>query len=140
MFRRKLVINLLIIVLCGTVVLSIPVLAQHMQKSANAASDHDKLTLVGKFVDGSCLNTVDYCAVWQICQKRGNTVVATWDDIFASIGPYNPITYDREHLQLTPYGFCYREIYTAADYQKLCDSNYYSYVTYQGQTCLLKLP
>ena len=141
MLRRKLMINLLVIVLCGAVALTIPVIVNQLQKSADAAINPNdpSVILVSEFVGDSYVDLGDTCVVWQICLKRGNTVVVTWDEIYQAAITRNALSYDREHLKLTRYGLCYTGIHSADDYQKLYDTNYHSYVNYQGRTCLLQL-
>lgn len=140
MFRRKLLLNLLILVICGTVAISIPVIVNHWSKPASADGNGQDVTLVSVFVDCTNLDSADSCVVWQIHQKRGDTIVADWDTIYASLNAQNRLDYDHANLQLTPYGLCFKGIHTPADYQNLYDTGYSSNVTYQGQTCRLQLP
>ena len=142
MLRRKLAANLLFIVICGAVALSLPVLIQSLQKSAAASGTQsaDDWTLVSIFVGDRHQDKVDSCVVWQIQKQRGDIVI-TWDEIYAAITKSNPLTYtDTEHLTLTSHGIVYRGIRSAADYQILLDSQYTAKVTYQGLNCTLQLP
>lgn len=140
MFRRKLLLNLLILVICGTVAISIPVIVNHWSKPASANDNgQTPVTLESVFVDCTNLDFIDSCVVWQIYQKCGDKIVAAWDTIYASLNE-NPLEYDHDKLQLTSYGLCLKGIHTPADYQKLYDDGYSSDVTYQGQTCRLQLP
>lgn len=143
MFSRKLVINLLIVFICGTVAISLPVIVQYQQKPSQASTTQPTTAawvLVCAFVGDTQQEQTDYYLAWQISQKRGNTVIATWEDIYTAISVGNPLTYDTVHLELTPQGLIYRNVNTPEDYQKLYTTGYTSFVTYQGQTCVLTLP
>ena len=134
MLRRKLVLHLLIIVLCGTVILSVPVIADHLQKSTQATDNQSTLAtwvLVSVYVGDRYQNMLDAIGVWQIEKRFGDTVVAQWEEIYAAISPSNPLIYDDENLTLSPYGLIYRSSAAAL-------TGYTSTVTYQGRTCVLK--
>ncbi|MCM1404148.1 MAG: hypothetical protein NC133_01395 [Prevotella sp.] len=141
MLRRKLFLNLAILLLCGSVALSIPVLVNHWKQPANASDQNDcGLTLVSEFSGTGSAHATDACVAWRLCLQRGASVVTTWDEIYADYLHGGTLSYDQKHLKITAYGLCYRDIHTAEDYQKLFASQYCSYVIYQGQTCLLQLP
>ena len=91
------------------------------------------------FVGDRYQDQMDACVIWQIEQKHGNTVIATWDEIYANINNDNPLVYDSTHLTLTRYGLVYRDAQTAADYQKLKTADYHSTVIYQNHSCVLSL-
>ncbi len=139
---RKLVLNILIFVVCGAVAITIPVLVNHLSQPSVSANNNTPTTnnsiLVSEFV-GDDYRLTDSCVVWQVYLKSGATVVATWDEIYVALSQHNPLVYDTEHLELTPYGLCYRGLQTQEDYDKLYNTGYTSSVTYQGKTCLLNL-
>lgn len=127
MLRRKLMINLLVIIISGIVILSIPVIVNHLTKSTQAATDQtNNYTLVSEFVGDRYQDVMDCNWIWQVCQMSGDTVVTSWEKIYQNVQflQYDPV------LQITEAGLCY----------KGKNPNYYSYVTYQGQTCLIKIP
>ena len=141
MFSRKLLFNLLLVLICGIVTISIPVIVRYQQNSARASTNQTNTTnwfLTCEFVGNQ--EQIDAYLVWRIYQKCGNTIVADWEDIYASINATNPLTYDTVHLKLTPQGLVYRDINTPEDYQKLYATGYSSFVIYQGKTCRLTLP
>lgn len=133
MFWRKLGLNLLIILVCATIAISIPVIVHAQQKSSQAATDPhaERLVLVGEFIGDLAQNITDNPFLWRLHLKRDGTVVKTWDEIYTDIINGAAITYDRDHLELTPYGLCYRGAY---------QSGYKITVTYRGLHCTIKLP
>ena len=150
MLRKKLLINLAIILICGVVTLSWPVIAGHMKKQTNASTNTNKENyttivtntdwyLTSIFVGHQYHDKVDCGVVWQIEQKCGDNVIATWDEIYANITATNSLTYDNEHLTLTRYGLVYRGLQTPADYQALYATGYQSTVIYQDHSCVLTL-
>ncbi|MBO4726398.1 MAG: hypothetical protein J5598_02230 [Clostridia bacterium] len=150
MLRKKLVINLAIILICGTVALSLPVIVNHLPKTTNASTNTNKENcttitpntdwyLTSIFVGHQYHDKVDCGVVWQIEQKCGDNVIATWDEIYANINTANPLSYDHENLTLTSYGLVYIGLQSDADYQILYASGYQSTVIYQNHSCVLTL-
>lgn len=144
--QKKLVINLMIFLICGTVAISLPIIVNNLQKPTNASTGETTAEttvtdwqLVGVFVGDRYQNKMDACVVWQIEQKSGNTIITTWDEIYASISTTNPLNYDTEHLTLTRYGLVYHGAQTAEDYQNLKTADYHSTVIYQNHSCVLTL-
>lgn len=144
MFRRKLIINILVFVVCGAIAFTIPVLVNYWQTTPTLASnepnpDHDlPFVLQSKFV-GEDYPMADARVMWQVYFTRGDVVVATWASIYHAISTTNPLDFDTEHLELTPNGLRYRNLATTADYENLYANGYSSTVTYQGYTCTLIL-
>jgi|GEM_PF-2589551 len=141
MLRKKLFLNLLIILVCGTVALSLPVIASHIQTPTNASTNESTSDwqLVSVFVGNQFENQVDSTVVWQIERRRGKTVLATWDEIYAESNFENTIQYDDKHLKLTAYGLVYDGLQSPDDYQSLYESGYRSTVIYQEHSCILQL-
>ena len=132
-------INLAVILLCGVVALTIPVLiGSSYATSANPNGTPD-WTLVCTYVGDDYQKMIDYPVIWQIEQRRGNTILATWDKFYHNLAIY-PIVYDTAYLEITPYGLCYRGLESWEDLRKLHTRGYSSLVTYRGQTCTLILP
>lgn len=141
MFRRKLLINLCVVLVCGTVAISLPIMINQMQKPAQATgrSTVPNWELTSKLVKCSNLPN-DICVVWQIECKHGNETVESWQSIYQAIQQDSSlINYDTTHLQLTKYGFAYRNLKTTADYQTLLQSGYQTVVTYNHHQCILTL-
>lgn len=126
MSRRKLVVNLAVIIMCGIVALSIPVIANHLPKTANA--DSRQVTLV------SSLTTNDFyenALIWQIELRRGEKIIQTWDEIYQALNQHKAtLNYDTQTLKLTAHGLVYT---------KTTKDNYSSVVTYQDYSCRLSL-
>ena len=140
MFRRKLLINLCVVLVCGTIAISLPVIVNHMQKPVQATgqSGSSNWELTSKLVNNNPSN--DICVVWQIECKHGNKVIESWRSIYQAIQQDSSlIDYDTTHLQLTKYGFAYRNLKTTADYQTLLQSGYQTVVTYNHHQCSLTL-
>ena len=153
MLRKKLLINLAIILICGAIALSLPVLVGHIQKPTNASTNTPEENsantttptleidwqLNSIFVGEQYQDKVDCSIIWQIEQKHGNKVITTWDEIYANITATNSLTYDNEHLTLTRYGLVYRGLQTPTDHQTLYATGYQSTVIYQDHSCVLTL-
>lgn len=139
MMRRKLIINVIIIFVCGAVALSLPVFVKHWRSAptATASDNNNNHRLVGKFV-GNSQTIGDWYLVWQISLESHDTVIATWDDIYQNIlqNP-NSVIYNTESLKLTSYGFICRDL-SVYEYLDIIDYSYQ--VTYKGYTCTLRLP
>ena len=140
MFRRKLMINIIVFVVCGAITLTIPVLVKYWQQTPVTAGEEPEPTyeLHSKFV-GNDFHLGDTRVMWQIYLTQDEHISATWEEIYSTIKVTQQITYDTEHLQLTPNGFRYRGLATAADYENLYATGYSSTVNYQGFTCTLTL-
>ena len=140
MISRKLMINIIVFVVCGAIALTIPVFINYCQSTPAAAGDETQLPYVlhSKFV-GDNYPMTDARIMWQIYLTQGETIVASWSDIYASISTNNSLIYDTEHLQLTPNGLRYRGLVTATDYKNLYINGYSSSVTYKNYTCTLNL-
>ena len=129
MLRSKLFINIAIVLVCGTVAISLPIIVNHLQKPANADIYATDWELVSVFVGDRYQDKVDTTAIWQIEQRHGNRVIHTWDEIYAAIcADESLISYHHDELKLTRYGFC--QIKTTAHFQAV--------VTYLNQSCLLQ--
>lgn len=137
---RKLMINCLIVLICGVIAVSIPVIVNYNQKQASATNNQSNIKLVCEFVGDKYPDASDSGIIWQIYQKSDNKIVMTWDEIYTIVSKKNTLQYDQENLIITSKGLTFRNIHTPAEYQALYNSNYCSSVTFQGQTCLIKLP
>lgn len=137
---RKLMINCLIILICGIATISIPVIVNYQQKSTSAANNQPKITLVCEFVGNQYTDESDSGLIWQIYQQSGDTVVMSWNEIYSVLSIKNTLKYDQENLILSSEGLTFRGIHSTDDYQTLYNSQYCSSITFQGQTCLLTLP
>ena len=137
MLRRKLMINIIVFAVCGAIALTIPVFVNYWHKTTASASEQT-YTLTSTFL-GKSNHFQDARVMWQICLMSGDTVVATWEDIYRTASINNSITFDTENLTLTPNGFCYRGLATTADFEKLYERGYSSSVTYNGYSCVLQL-
>ena len=141
MFTRKLMINLVVFVVCGAIALTIPVFVNYWQTDTASAGDETKppYVLQSTFV-GDNYPMTDARIMWQIYLTQGETVIATWEEIYNSVSTNNNVlSYDTEHLILTPNGLCYRGLATTTDYENLYATGYSSTVTYQGFTCHITL-
>lgn len=126
MSRRKLLINIGVIITCGIIALSIPVLANQLSHSAHAASQNNT-----KLVCVAVTNDLFDTTICQLELHRDNKIVQTWDEIYQSIQNNQTIlTYDNTTLKLTIHGLVPIKT-TAADF--------HSVVTYQNYCCELKL-
>ena len=95
MLRKKLLINLAIILICGAIALSLPVIVSHLQKPTSASTEENEESttnsttadwqLTSTFVGQKYQDKIDCGVVWQIEQKHGNKVITTWDEIYANI-------------------------------------------------------
>ena len=128
MFRRKLLINLVIIFVCATVAVSVPIIVKHMEKSTNAAS-HTNWELTSTLIYNHPYDNL----TWQVALKSQNRTIA-WKDLNHSL-----FEYDTTHLQLTTDGFVCLNTKTTADYQALIATGYTPVVTYRGYQCVLKI-
>lgn len=143
MFRRKLMINLAIVLVCTAVALTIPVIIKNQPK-ANYSANNDNATstmsyqLVSKFVGDEYAHT-DNNLVWQVYQVQNGLIVNDWQAIYQALNQHNQLIYDTTNLSLTPYGLRFRNLDTAEDYANLYANGYSSIVTYQGRTCIIKL-
>ena len=129
MLRRKLLINLLIVLVCGTVAVSLPIIVNNMQKSSNATTPTQDWQLVSIYVGNQYKNLKDNYNIWQIELRHGDKVIP-WSEIFATIqNDPTKIDYDTTKLRLLENGdgFVYLTKTTAA-----------AVVTYQGKSCLLQ--
>ena len=141
MFRRKLLINLCVVLVCGTIAISLPVIVNHMQRPAQASEQSNKYDweLTSELIKYDN-QANDICVVWQITCKQGKKTVESWQSIYQAIQQDSSlIDYDTTHLQLTKYGFAYRNLKTTADYQTLLQSGYQTVVTYNHHQCSLTL-
>lgn len=140
MFRRKLMINIIVFVVCGAIALTIPVLVNHWESTPTVAGEATELPYVlrSKFV-GDDFHLGDARVMWQIYLTQGDDIIATWENLYNTIKITQQITYDTEHLQLTPNGFRYRGLADTTDYENLYATGYSSTVTYKNYTCTLTL-
>ena len=140
MFTRKLMINLVVFVVCGAIALTIPVFVNYWQTDTASAGDETKppYVLHSTFV-GDNYPMTDARIMWQIYLTQGDTIIATWEAIYNSLTGNQTLTFDTEHLELTPYGLRYFGLKTAADYENLYTNGYSSSVTYKNYTCTLNL-
>lgn len=139
MSRRKLLTNIVLVLICGTITLSIPVIVKQFQKPTDAASNPNAngWVLTSIFIGDHYQNLVDSCAVWQIEKHHGDTVI-TWPEIYVALGPGNPLTMADENLLVSAYGIIYPNL-NGTDYQALLATGYRTTVTYQGLSCTLTL-
>lgn len=125
MSRQKLVINLSVIIMCGIIALSIPVLVNHLPKSAHASGN---LVLDSVRSDNDLFDTN---IGWQLVLRRGDKIVQTWDEIYQTIQNHTAtLDYDETVLKLTSQGLFYTK--TTVD-------NFSTVVTYQNYHCELNL-
>ncbi len=129
MFRRKLFINLAVILFCGTIAISLPIIVNHLQKPASADTYVADWELVSTFVGKQYQNQLDDYKIWQLELCYHNQVMRTWNEIYQSIQD-DPtlVTYDHDIFKLTAYGFCQIKTTTGAP----------MVVTYQGKSCTLQ--
>ncbi len=127
MSRRKLFINLAVILVCGTVAISLPVIASHLQTSADATA-HKDYQLTCKFVGSDHHDYCDNYLIWQLELKCGNQIISPWQEIHQSI-INNPTlaTYDANYLELKTNGF--HQIKTTTETPMV--------VIYDGYRCVL---
>lgn len=127
MNRRKLMINIAVVVICGLIAISVPVLANHFSHTTNA---NTPVSLVSVPTNNHLL---DAKAVWQLELRQGDRVIKTWDEIYQSIQAHHTtITYDSNNLQLTSYGLLLPD-------NKTTEGGYHSVVIYENYQCELKL-
>lgn len=127
MSRQKLVINLVVVLLCGIVTISIPVLVNHIHP-INADTQDYQLVSITNFD-----NTLDVDVIWQIELRRGNLVIETWEQIYTAITNHGAeLKYDNKNLQLTRHGLAYHKT-------KTTEQRYHSVVTYKNYTCSVSL-
>lgn len=123
MSHKKLVVNVAVVVVCAVIALSIPIIANQLQKPANATNN---LQLVCIKTEN---NLIDARAIWQLELRSGNKVIKTWDKIYQDNAN---LTYDKQNLQLTSYGL-------VLPIKQTTEGGYHSVVVYQDYRCVLKL-
>ena len=143
MLRRKLMINIIVFAVCGLIALTIPVLVNYYKTTPTSASDKPEqvmpYALHSVFV-GDNYHLGDARIMWQVYLTQGDTVITTWEEIYNSASKnHSLLSYDHEHLVLTPNGLRYRNLATAEDYENLYLHGYSSTVSYQGFTCHITL-
>ena len=107
MLRKKLVINLVVVIVCGIIALSVPVIANQLQKPTKAI---DSATLIYYPVNDN-LHDATY---WQLELRTDQTTVATWKQIYDSVLKQpSLLRYDQDKLQLQSYGLVNKQ--TTAD-------------------------
>lgn len=129
MLRRKLLINLLIVLVCGTVAVSLPIIVNNLQKSRDIVAQTEDWQLVSIYVGNQYKNLRDNYNIWQIELRHGDKVIP-WSEIFATIqNDPTKVDYDTTQLRLLENGdgFVYLTKTTAA-----------AVVTYQNKSCLLQ--
>ena len=123
MSRRKFILSLVVVLVCGVIALSLPVIVNHTRKTANANSNQVHLCSVK--IDDNLLDTT----VWQIQLFSGNKVIKTWDEIYQAVNDGKAtLTYDDENLRLDARGLLLN---------KTTEGKYHSVVIYQGYHCEL---
>lgn len=123
MSRRKFILNLVVVLVCGVIALSLPVIVNHTRKTANANSNQVHLCSVK--IDDNLLDTT----VWQIKLVSGDKVIKTWDEIYQAVNDGKAtLTYDNENLRLDVRGLLLK---------KTTEGKYHSVVIYQGYDCEL---
>lgn len=133
MFRRKLTINLIVVLVCGTIAISLPIIANHLQKPTHADNYRTSEELISIFVGNQFQDKLDTYAVWQLELRRGEKVLENWQQIYTTITTDSSlIVYNQDQLKLTNYGLICRNKQTTAQFQTV--------VTYQGHSCTLFLP
>ncbi|MCQ2382575.1 MAG: hypothetical protein MJ060_01910 [Clostridia bacterium] len=134
MFRRKLTINLIVVLVCGTIAVSLPIIVNHLQKPTHADNGYQiEETLISLFVGDQFQDKLDTYAIWQLELRRGEKVLENWQQIYTTITTDSSlIVYNQDQLKLTNYGLICRDKQTTAQFQAV--------VTYQGHSCTLVLP
>lgn len=143
MLLRKLIINLIVFIVCGTIALTIPVLVNHFKQKAVAASSSpsnpNTYKLTSCFVGDQNLFD-DTRVAWQISLTDKTRLIADWTAIYQDACCNHNLIYDVENLVLTAQGLVYRGVLNQADYESLYAQRYTSTVTYKGYTCEICLP
>ena len=133
MFRRKLIINLVVVLLCGIIAVSLPVIMNNLSKPnhAESQSTNNDWQLISINVGNQYCDLLDTTLIWQLECHHGKQVIHNWQQIYQVISTDNSIiTYNPKLFCLTAYGLVCLDNKT---------TEHYSVVTYQNHQCIITL-
>lgn len=133
MFRRKLVLNIVIVLICGLIAISLPVIVNHMSRTAHANNqpNTEDWQLVSINVGDQYCDLLDTTLIWQLECRKGKQVVHNWQQIYHVISTTSStITYNQKLFRLTSYGLVRLNNKT---------TEHYSVVIYQNHQCRIDL-
>ena len=134
-FWRNLIINAVVILICGTIAITLPILLNSSNSDAASELDTDldnpQATLQCINVDEEYRDTSDYPHIWQLRLVLNDDIIITWNEIYTTHTNQSSQLTVTGPLAITPSGIVYKG--NPADY-----ATFLGLATYRGRTAVIR--